>query len=65
MSFLALPALTWASLRFGPRGTTLRDRIEATGGRFGVDSELGRGTRIWAEIPAAMTPAEDDAGAQP
>ena len=29
----------------------LRDRVEATGGRFDLDSEPGRGTRITAEIP--------------
>jgi signal transduction histidine kinase len=39
----------------------LTDRVEATGGRLIVDSELGRGTRIWAEIPATVTPVESDA----
>ena len=29
----------------------LRDRVEATGGRFVLNSEPGRGTRITAEIP--------------
>ena len=29
----------------------LRDRVEATGGHFVLDSEPGRGTRITAEIP--------------
>ncbi len=29
----------------------LRDRVEATGGRFDLDSEPGGGTRIMAEIP--------------
>jgi len=34
-------------------GTGLRglaDRIEALGGRFGIDSEPGAGTRVWAEV---------------
>ena len=31
----------------------LRDRIEAIGGKFEVDSPPGRGTRITATIPAA------------
>jgi signal transduction histidine kinase len=31
----------------------LRDRVEATGGSFIVDSQHGRGTRIRARIPAA------------
>jgi signal transduction histidine kinase len=35
----------------GIRG--LADRIEALGGRFGVDSAPGRGTRVCAEIPLA------------
>jgi signal transduction histidine kinase len=33
----------------------LRDRVEATGGTFGLESEPGRGTRITAEIPLAAT----------
>ncbi len=33
----------------------LRDRVEATGGRFELDSEPGRGTRIAAEIPRSVT----------
>jgi signal transduction histidine kinase len=33
----------------GIRG--LADRIEALDGRFGVDSEPGEGTRVWAELP--------------
>ena len=33
----------------------LRDRVEATGGRFELDSEPGRGTRITAEIPRSIT----------
>ncbi len=33
----------------------LRDRVEATGGRFVLDSEPGRGTRITAEIPRSVT----------
>jgi signal transduction histidine kinase len=35
----------------GIRG--LADRVEALGGRFGVDSASGGGTRVWAEIPLA------------
>jgi signal transduction histidine kinase len=35
---------------FGLQG--LRDRVEATGGEFEMDSEPGRGTRIRAAIPA-------------
>ncbi|HJS95153.1 MAG TPA: MASE1 domain-containing protein [Solirubrobacteraceae bacterium] len=33
----------------------LRDRVEATGGRFEVESAPGHGTRIAAEIPARPT----------
>ena len=33
----------------------LKDRVEATGGRFELDSEPGRGTRITAEIPRSVT----------
>jgi PAS domain S-box-containing protein len=36
------------------RGSGLRglaDRVEALNGRLGVESEPGRGTRVWAEIP--------------
>ena len=32
----------------------LRDRVEATGGTFELDSEPGRGTRITAEIPRGV-----------
>lgn len=32
----------------------LRDRVEATGGKFELDSEPGRGTRISAEIPRSI-----------
>jgi len=39
------------SLGLGLQG--LRDRVEAIGGTFAVDSLTGRGTRIAAEIPAA------------
>jgi signal transduction histidine kinase len=39
---------------FGLEG--LRDRVEALGGRFEVDSVRGRGTRISAEIPATASP---------
>ena len=28
----------------------LADRIETVGGRFGVDSAPGEGTRVWAEV---------------
>jgi signal transduction histidine kinase len=36
----------------------LRDRVEAIGGRFAVDSPVGRGTRVFAVIPAvAVSPA--------
>lgn len=40
---------------FGLQG--LRDRVEASGGRFEIDSPAGRGTRIVAEIPRASRPA--------
>jgi len=33
----------------------LRDRVEATGGKFELDSEPGVGTRITAEIPRSVT----------
>ncbi len=33
----------------------LRDRVEATGGTFELDSEPGRGTRITAEIPRSVS----------
>jgi signal transduction histidine kinase len=40
---------------FGLEG--LRDRVEASGGRFEIDSRPGRGTRIAAQIPgAAVSP---------
>jgi signal transduction histidine kinase len=35
----------------------LRDRVEATGGDFTVDSEVGRGTLIRAAIPATVVKA--------
>lgn len=37
----------------------LRDRVEATGGTFGVESDPGRGTRIMAEIPVRPRPAPE------
>jgi signal transduction histidine kinase len=40
----------------------LRDRVEATGGRFAVQSGAGRGTRVMAEIPVRSRAA---AGAGP
>jgi signal transduction histidine kinase len=40
----------------GLRG--LADRIEALGGTFGIESDPGEGTRVWAEIPL-------DAGGDP
>jgi signal transduction histidine kinase len=40
----------------GLRG--LADRIEALGGAFGIESDPGEGTRVWAEIPL-------DAGGDP
>src|SRR5579884_85234 len=40
----------------GIRG--LADRVEALGGRFGVDSSPGHGTRIWAAIPFEPEPDE-------
>jgi signal transduction histidine kinase len=35
----------------------LRDRVEATGGAFIVDSALGHGTRIEARIPTVVAAA--------
>jgi signal transduction histidine kinase len=38
----------------GSRGTGIRglqDRVAAVGGRLTIDSPLGRGTRLLAEIP--------------
>jgi signal transduction histidine kinase len=35
----------------------LRDRVEAVGGWFAVDSPAGRGTRVYASIPLTATPA--------
>jgi signal transduction histidine kinase len=35
----------------------LRDRVEALGGTFNVDSRIGRGTRITATIPPAARPS--------
>ncbi len=40
----------------GIRG--LADRVDALGGRFGVDSSPGHGTRIWAAIPFEPEPEE-------
>ncbi|HZT14558.1 MAG TPA: GAF domain-containing protein [Gaiellaceae bacterium] len=40
----------------GIRG--LADRVDALGGRFGVDSSPGHGTRIWAAIPFEPEPDE-------
>jgi signal transduction histidine kinase len=40
---------------FGLQG--LRDRVEATGGSFQVDSPSNRGTRIFAAIPTTAIPA--------
>jgi len=37
----------------GIRG--LGDRVEALGGRFGLDSPPGEGTRVWARIPLSAT----------
>ena len=39
----------WSSAGSGLRG--LSDRVEALDGRLGVESEPGRGTRVWAEFP--------------
>jgi signal transduction histidine kinase len=42
-------------------GTGLRglaDRIEALGGRFGIDSAPGDGTRVWADVSLATAHAE-------
>ena len=42
-------------------GTGLRglaDRIEALGGRFGLESAPGRGTRVWAEVPVGSVYAD-------
>ena len=38
--------------------TGLRDRVEALGGTFDIDSPAGRGTRIVAAIPAAPAPSD-------
>lgn len=44
----------------GGRGLQgLRDRVEATGGRLAVESKPGRGTRIFARIPAAVVGSAD------
>jgi signal transduction histidine kinase len=32
----------------------LRDRVEATGGRFRLESERGHGTRVFATVPATV-----------
>jgi signal transduction histidine kinase len=32
----------------------LRDRVEGIGGRIEIDSPIGRGTRVYAEIPATL-----------
>ena len=32
----------------------MRDRVEATGGSFRLDSERGRGTTVWASVPATV-----------
>jgi signal transduction histidine kinase len=43
--------------------TGLRDRIEALGGEFGIESPPGRGTRIDAKIPTRL-PFDRHAGAE-
>ena len=45
-----------ASERRGAGLEGLRDRVEAVGGTFAVDSEPERGTRVTAAIPVAQTP---------
>ena len=42
-----------ATERAGGGLTGLRDRVEALGGSFTIDSPAGQGTRIAAAIPAA------------
>jgi signal transduction histidine kinase len=42
------------------RGSGLRglaDRVEALGGRFGVESDRLTGTRVWAEVPVTEVDA--------
>jgi signal transduction histidine kinase len=43
--------------------TGLRDRIEALGGEFGIESPPGRGTRIDVQIPTLL-PFDRHAGAE-
>ena len=48
--------MTASAARCPGRGTGLRglaDRVEALGGRLTVDSPLGAGTTLRAEIPVA------------
>jgi signal transduction histidine kinase len=39
-----------ADVRGGGGLRGLADRIEALGGRFGIDSAPDEGTRVWAEV---------------
>ena len=43
---------------FGLEG--LRNRVEALGGSFEVESPVGHGTRVAAEIPAAVAVPRSD-----
>jgi signal transduction histidine kinase len=36
--------------------TGLRDRVEALGGTFALESPAGRGTTIWCELPTTLGP---------
>jgi signal transduction histidine kinase len=48
-----------ANGRAGSGLTNLRDRVEALGGRLNIETALGRGTTVLAELPCGPTPVLD------